>query len=164
MCPDQSVFFDYEKIDGGQLLLGNNKACSVVGLGSVKFQMKDGTRKMEECAGESVTIQTKRCNRAKIWKKKLEPKSERSRMELCNKGLLRKEKLGKLGFMSASDLWRQGRSHSQGGAWDIKAGKGSKTWGVDVEEIEGSEALIFDEAVKSIDGDKWKKARQKESE
>lgn len=46
MCPDQSVFFDYKKIDGGQVLLGNNYACSIVGLGSVKFQMKDRTRKV----------------------------------------------------------------------------------------------------------------------
>lgn len=35
MSPDQSVFLDYRKIDGGQVLLGNNKACFVVGIGFV---------------------------------------------------------------------------------------------------------------------------------
>lgn len=138
---------------------------------------------------------------------------------MCKKGLLGKDKLGKLGVYEncifgkghgvkyskgkhitkgildfvKSDLWRPGRSHSQGGAWDIKAGKGSEALVVDgtvefkveprrlvktperyeqvesmslglitIEETERSELLIFDEAVKSIASDKWKKARQME--
>ena len=45
MCPNQSWFNSYNKIDGGQVLLGNNMTCQVVGIGKVQIQLKDDTIK-----------------------------------------------------------------------------------------------------------------------
>lgn len=42
MCPHRDWFHSYDKIDGGQVLLGNNMACHVVGIGSVQIQLEDG--------------------------------------------------------------------------------------------------------------------------
>ena len=45
MCPNQEWFHSYNKIDSGQVLLSNNKACKVVGIGNVKIKLSDGTMK-----------------------------------------------------------------------------------------------------------------------
>ena len=45
MCPNQNWFCSYNKIEGGQVLLGNNFACHVVGIGNVKIQLEDDTVK-----------------------------------------------------------------------------------------------------------------------
>ena len=45
MCPNKSWFHTYSKTNGGQVLLGNNVSCSVVGIGSVHIKLCDGTVK-----------------------------------------------------------------------------------------------------------------------
>lgn len=36
----------YNKIEGGQVLLGSNVSCKIVGIGNIKFQMFDGSVKI----------------------------------------------------------------------------------------------------------------------
>ena len=45
MCPNKSWFHSYNKTYEGQLLLGNNMACHVIGIGSVQIQLDDDTIK-----------------------------------------------------------------------------------------------------------------------
>ena len=45
MTPHESWFVDYKKQDFGQVLLGNNKACKVVGVGTVSILMADGCQR-----------------------------------------------------------------------------------------------------------------------
>ena len=45
MCPNKSWFHTYSKTNGGQVLLGNNVSCNVVGIGSVHIKLCDGTVK-----------------------------------------------------------------------------------------------------------------------
>ncbi|KAH9769620.1 hypothetical protein KPL71_012083 [Citrus sinensis] len=42
MCPQKYFFITFEKVDGGRVLLGNNLACKVAGIGSVSIKMHDG--------------------------------------------------------------------------------------------------------------------------
>ncbi|KAH9770959.1 hypothetical protein KPL71_012540 [Citrus sinensis] len=41
MCPQKDFFITFEKVDGGRVLLGNNLACKVAGIGSVSIKMHD---------------------------------------------------------------------------------------------------------------------------
>ncbi|KAH9781363.1 Integrase catalytic domain-containing protein [Citrus sinensis] len=45
MCPHKDFFVTFESIDGGKVLLGNNLACKVAGIGSVRIKMYDGSVK-----------------------------------------------------------------------------------------------------------------------
>ena len=42
MCANMDWLDTYEKKDGGEVLMGNNAACKVVGFGTVKVKMYDG--------------------------------------------------------------------------------------------------------------------------
>ena len=42
MCPSKQWFETYHEVNGGKVLLRNNKACNVVGIGNVKIRMQDG--------------------------------------------------------------------------------------------------------------------------
>ncbi|KAH9682681.1 hypothetical protein KPL71_027445 [Citrus sinensis] len=42
MCPDQNLFTTYNAFNGGEVLMGNNTMCKVVGLGTIRFKMFDG--------------------------------------------------------------------------------------------------------------------------
>ena len=46
MTPNKSWFETYEQIDGGSVLLGNNKACKVIGLGTVRLKLHDGKERL----------------------------------------------------------------------------------------------------------------------
>ena len=46
MTPRRNLFFKYKSIDGGSVRMGNNMTCSMVGIGSIKFKMWDGTIKI----------------------------------------------------------------------------------------------------------------------
>ena len=46
MTPRRDLFFEYKFIDSGSVLMGNNMTCFVVGIGSIKFNMWDGTIKI----------------------------------------------------------------------------------------------------------------------
>ena len=41
MCANRDWFDTYEKKDGGEVLMGNNVACKVIGFGTVKVKMYD---------------------------------------------------------------------------------------------------------------------------
>lgn len=45
MTPNQGWFDSYKVIDGGKVLMGNNMACKVVGIGTVKVKLADGSIK-----------------------------------------------------------------------------------------------------------------------
>ena len=42
MCPYRDWFTNYQSIDGGKVLMGNNVVCKVVGIGAIKIRMHDG--------------------------------------------------------------------------------------------------------------------------
>ncbi|GJR94831.1 retrovirus-related pol polyprotein from transposon TNT 1-94 [Tanacetum coccineum] len=43
MTPRRDFLFDFKEFNGGTVLLGNNRACSIMGIGKVRVQMKDGS-------------------------------------------------------------------------------------------------------------------------
>ncbi|KAK3040718.1 hypothetical protein RJ639_028008 [Escallonia herrerae] len=42
MCPNRDWFVTYRSFDGGKVLMGNNVACKMVGIGSIQIRMHDG--------------------------------------------------------------------------------------------------------------------------
>lgn len=46
MTPNLEWFSSYKEIDGGKVLVGNNMACNVIGIGTVKLKMQDGSVKL----------------------------------------------------------------------------------------------------------------------
>ncbi|GJX79331.1 retrovirus-related pol polyprotein from transposon TNT 1-94 [Tanacetum coccineum] len=42
MTPRMDFLFDFKEFNGGTVLLGNNRACAIMGIGKVRVQMKDG--------------------------------------------------------------------------------------------------------------------------
>ena len=46
MTPNRSWFEEFTKQDGGMVLLGNNKPCKVLGVGSVRIKMFSGMEKV----------------------------------------------------------------------------------------------------------------------
>ncbi|KAK2966163.1 hypothetical protein RJ640_026814 [Escallonia rubra] len=42
MCPNRDWFATYRSFDGGKILIGNDVACKVVGIGSIQIRMHDG--------------------------------------------------------------------------------------------------------------------------
>ncbi|XP_071704885.1 uncharacterized mitochondrial protein AtMg00300-like [Rutidosis leptorrhynchoides] len=43
MCPIRDWFATYREINGGKVLMGNDVACKVVGIGTIQIKMYDGT-------------------------------------------------------------------------------------------------------------------------
>lgn len=42
ICPDKDKFLDYQKLDGGTVRLGDDRACPILGLGSIKLRLEGG--------------------------------------------------------------------------------------------------------------------------
>ncbi|KAH9646639.1 hypothetical protein KPL70_024932 [Citrus sinensis] len=42
MCPDKNLFSSYRVFNGGEVMMGNNSLCKVVGLGTIRLKMFDG--------------------------------------------------------------------------------------------------------------------------
>ncbi|KAH9678917.1 hypothetical protein KPL71_025907 [Citrus sinensis] len=42
MCPDRNFFSSYRLFNGGEVMMGNNSLCKVVGLGTIRLKMFDG--------------------------------------------------------------------------------------------------------------------------
>ncbi|KAH9657439.1 hypothetical protein KPL70_023077 [Citrus sinensis] len=42
MCPDKNLFTSYRLFNGGEVMMGNNSLCKVVGLGTIRLKMFDG--------------------------------------------------------------------------------------------------------------------------
>ncbi|KAH9669963.1 hypothetical protein KPL70_022004 [Citrus sinensis] len=42
MCPNKSFFKTFESVNGGKVLLGNNLACKVAGIGTISLKLHDG--------------------------------------------------------------------------------------------------------------------------
>ena len=42
MTPDRHSFSTYRQLDGGEVLMGNNASCRMIGIGTVKIRMFDG--------------------------------------------------------------------------------------------------------------------------
>lgn len=45
MTPRRDWLLNFQHIEGGKVLMGNNQSCNVTGLGSVRFKMWDGACK-----------------------------------------------------------------------------------------------------------------------
>ena len=43
MCPNRKFFKNYETYDGGIVVMGNDASCRVIGRGTIKLKMLDGT-------------------------------------------------------------------------------------------------------------------------
>ncbi|GJS60992.1 retrovirus-related pol polyprotein from transposon TNT 1-94 [Tanacetum coccineum] len=43
MTPRKDFLFDFKEFNGGTVLLGDNRACAIIGIGKVRVQMKDGS-------------------------------------------------------------------------------------------------------------------------
>ena len=43
LCPDKTLFYKYEAVDGGKVLMENNNVCKIVDIVFVKIKMFDGT-------------------------------------------------------------------------------------------------------------------------
>ncbi|GKE99104.1 retrovirus-related pol polyprotein from transposon TNT 1-94 [Tanacetum coccineum] len=53
MTPRRDFLFDFKEFNGGTVLLGDNRACVIMGIGKVRVQMKDGSRFVLENVPES---------------------------------------------------------------------------------------------------------------
>ena len=42
MCPNRDCFSTYESVNSGVVLIGNNHACKIAGVGTIKVKMHDG--------------------------------------------------------------------------------------------------------------------------
>ena len=42
MCPHKSLFINFQPISSGKVLMGNDIACQMMGIGSVKLRLHDG--------------------------------------------------------------------------------------------------------------------------
>ncbi|PON58179.1 hypothetical protein PanWU01x14_167780 [Parasponia andersonii] len=51
MCPREDWFMDYQEVDGGKVLMGNNVACKVMGIGSISMRMFDGVTRILKNVG-----------------------------------------------------------------------------------------------------------------
>ena len=48
MTPRKEFLFSFQTINGVKVLMGNDQACSVIGIRSVKFQLWDGSFRVVE--------------------------------------------------------------------------------------------------------------------
>ena len=48
MCPIKAWFKDFKEVDGGHVLLGNNKHCKNLGTGTVRIKHYDGIERVFE--------------------------------------------------------------------------------------------------------------------
>ena len=48
MTPHRSWLGSFKEIDGGKVLLGNNKECNVAGVGEIRLKLGDGTVKIPQ--------------------------------------------------------------------------------------------------------------------
>ncbi|GKB57544.1 retrovirus-related pol polyprotein from transposon TNT 1-94 [Tanacetum coccineum] len=110
MTPMRDFLLDFKEFNGGTVLLGDNKACAIMGTEKVRVQMKDGTLdregytvklqngKAKAKSGEaSVGIQEKE-SLAQVWHKRLGHISKACLHELERRDVLGNKGLGKLEF------------------------------------------------------------------
>ena len=48
MTPRKEFLFNFQEVNGGKVLMGNDQACSVTGIGLVMFQLWDGSFRVVE--------------------------------------------------------------------------------------------------------------------
>ena len=48
MTPKREFLFDFQNLDGGKVLMGNDQTCNVARIGSMKFQLTDGSLRIIE--------------------------------------------------------------------------------------------------------------------
>ncbi|KAH9658981.1 hypothetical protein KPL70_023688 [Citrus sinensis] len=117
MCPNKSFFKTFESVNGGKVLLGNNLACKVAGIGTISLKLHDGvTRDLHQgkivmkgvrknelyiLAGSSpvqgISVSMTR-DKSKLWHMRLAHISERGLKELSNQGLFGNDKVTSLKF------------------------------------------------------------------
>ncbi|GJS54971.1 zinc finger, CCHC-type containing protein [Tanacetum coccineum] len=124
MTPRRDFLFDFKEFNGGTVLLGDNRACAIIGIGKVRVQMKDGSGfvlENENCvysldgwakSGEaSVGIQEKE-SLAQVWHKRMGHISEADLHELEKREVLGNKGLGKLEFCENYVLGKSTRGPS----------------------------------------------------
>uniref|UniRef100_A0A803Q2F6 GAG-pre-integrase domain-containing protein n=1 Tax=Cannabis sativa TaxID=3483 RepID=A0A803Q2F6_CANSA len=84
--------YDFKKLDGGSVLLGNNKACKVAGIGTVRIKFHDNqVRLIQDVRGLDMES-------TRLWHLRLGHVSERGMSELEKQGILKGELGEKLDF------------------------------------------------------------------
>ncbi|KAH9779095.1 hypothetical protein KPL71_007588 [Citrus sinensis] len=46
MCPVKTYFTEYQEIDGGRVIMGNNSICRIIGIGNVSLRLHDGSTRV----------------------------------------------------------------------------------------------------------------------
>ena len=46
MTPNRMYFEEFQKLEGGSMLLGSNQSCKITGIGAVRFKFHDGTERL----------------------------------------------------------------------------------------------------------------------
>ncbi|GJW55695.1 retrovirus-related pol polyprotein from transposon TNT 1-94, partial [Tanacetum coccineum] len=120
MTPRRNFLFDFKEFNGGMVLLGDNRACAIIGTGKVGVQMKDGSsfvlenngRVKAEFGEASVGIQEKE-SLAQVWHKRMGHISEAGLHELEIRDMLGKKGLGKLELCENCVLGKSTRGPSR---------------------------------------------------
>ena len=46
MCPIKTYFTEYQKINGGRVMMGNNSMCRIIEIGNVSLRLHDGSTRV----------------------------------------------------------------------------------------------------------------------
>uniref|UniRef100_A0A803P4C8 Uncharacterized protein n=1 Tax=Cannabis sativa TaxID=3483 RepID=A0A803P4C8_CANSA len=98
MCPKKEMFKELKEISGGTVLLGNNKACNVLGTSSVMIKMFDGTTRTQEEVRSAAPAVAGQNDDTRLWHLRLGHVSESGISELDKQGLLKGKLDRKLPF------------------------------------------------------------------
>ncbi|PKI43781.1 hypothetical protein CRG98_035792 [Punica granatum] len=93
------LFTVYEKIEVVKVLMGNNNACKVIGIGTVRGSTITGTLAVSSSDQDAITT--------KLWHMRLGHMSERGLTELSKRGLLCGHKIEKLDLCEHCILGKQ---------------------------------------------------------
>ncbi|KAH9750404.1 hypothetical protein KPL71_013868 [Citrus sinensis] len=121
MCPNMDFFKTFEQVDGGKVLLGNNLACKVAGIGTINIMIFDGIerdlKQIEEnglvimkgirrnglyvltgSTAEPAITASVSSDRTKLWHMRLAHMSEKGMKEPSKQGLLGNDQITSLQF------------------------------------------------------------------
>ncbi|KAK3010670.1 hypothetical protein RJ639_011399 [Escallonia herrerae] len=84
MCPNRDWFATYRSFNGGKVLMGNDVACKVVGIGSIQIKMHDGIDSTVRGAATTASSSDIDSNTTKLWHMRLGHMSERD-MDVLSK-------------------------------------------------------------------------------
>ncbi|KAL6334097.1 hypothetical protein AAG906_004528 [Vitis piasezkii] len=118
MCPIKAWFEDFKEVDGGYVLLGNNKHCKILGTGTVRIKHYDGIERVLEDVRPTVidkasTVLKEDVGTTKLWHQRLGHISHRGLQELEKQGVLGNYKLTDLPFCEHCVFGKATRAKSE---------------------------------------------------